>query len=196
MTRRAAVLAGLLVLIFGAAGLAGTAYYLQRSAPAVRASSVGGPFTLTDQDGRTVSDKDFAGKPFIVFFGYTNCPDVCPATLFELSEALNKLGADAGAVPVLFVSVDPDRDKPDVLKQYLSNFNPAIRGLTGTDAQVRSMAKAYRAYFAKAPVEGGEYSMDHTAVVYLMDGRGNFVAPFNTKRPPADMAADLRRVPS
>lgn len=190
---RSALLIGILVLLVGAAGFGGTAYYLQSgAAERTQPSSVGGPFTLVDQDGKTVSDKTYAGRPFLVFFGYTHCPDVCPATLFEVSEALNKLGPDAQRVSVLFVSVDPERDKPEVLKQYLSNFNPSIRGLTGTEEQIAKTAKAYRAYFAKAPTEDGDYSMDHTAVVYLMDANGRFVAPLNTKRPPEEIAADLR----
>lgn len=198
MSRNSALLAGLVVLLMGAAGFAGVAYYLQRPAgipqsSSQSASSVGGPFTLLDQDGRTVTDKDFAGKPFLVFFGYTHCPDVCPATLFELSEALNTLGPDAQRVSALFVSVDPARDTPETLKQYLSNFNPSIRGLTGSEDQVKATTRVYRAYSARGPGEGQDYTVDHTAVVYLMDGQGRFVAPLNTKRPPAEVAADLRR---
>lgn len=194
MSRNSAFFAGLVVLVLGVAGLAGTAYYLGRTPErAQSASSVGGAFALVDQDGRAVTDTDLAGKPFLVFFGYTHCPDVCPTTLFDLSEALNKLGPDAARVSALFVSVDPARDTPEVLKQYLSNFNPNIRGLTGSEDQVKATARAYKAYAAKVPGGGADYSVDHTAVVYLMDAQGSFVAPFNTKRPPEEIAAELRR---
>lgn len=162
-----------------------------RSSPAHAA--VGGPFTLTDQDGRTVTDKDFKGRPLLVFFGYTHCPDICPTTLFDMSEVLNKLGPDASKVNAVFVSVDPARDTPAKLKDYLSSFNPHLRGLTGTPEQIAAIAKGYRVYFKKVPQENGEYVMDHTAIVYLMDKDGNFVAPFNVSRKPEDAAADLRK---
>jgi protein SCO1/2 len=161
--------------------------------PSVTASAVGGPFTLTDQTGRAVSDKDLKGHPFLVFFGFTHCPDVCPTTLFEVSEVLRKLGPDAGGARGLFVTVDPERDTPAVLKDYLASFDPHLVGLTGTREQVDAMVKAYRAYARKVPGKDGEYTMDHTALVYLMDKQGRFVSPFNLKRKPEESAADLRR---
>jgi protein SCO1 len=192
--RRSTLLAGIIALMVGAGLLAGTAFFLHRSEATRTAqpSSVGGPFTLVDQDGQTITEKTFAGKPLLVFFGFTHCPDVCPTTLFEISEALNRLGPDAQKMAALFVSVDPDRDKPETLKTYLSNFNPAIRGATGSETQLKDMARAYRAYFARGKEEAGEYSMDHTAVVYLMDANGQFVAPLNTKRAPEAVAAELK----
>lgn len=156
-------------------------------------SSVGGPFSLTDQNGRTVTDKDFKGEPFLVFFGFTNCPDVCPTTLYEMSEVLKRLGPDANKTAALFVSVDPDRDTPAKLKMYLSSFHPRVFGLTGTEAQVDAIKKEYRVYSKKVPLKNGDYTIDHTAVVYLMDKNGRFIAPFNLQRSADEAAADLRK---
>lgn len=158
-----------------------------------QASAVGGPFKLIDQDGRTVTEQDMKGKPFLVFFGFTHCPDVCPTTLFDMSEIFRKLGPDAGRAAALFITVDPERDTPPVMKSYLSSFDPHLRGLTGDEAAVDGAIKAYRAYSKKVPGTDGDYTMDHTALVYLMDKEGRFVAPFNLKRRPEDAAADLRK---
>ncbi len=159
---------------------------------AVQSSAIGGPFRLVDQDGRTVTDADFKGHPFLVFFGFTHCPDVCPTTLFEVSELMGKLGSDADKVNALFVTVDPERDTPAVLKDYLASFDPRLRGLTGDGDAVASALKGYRVYAKKVP-QGDSYTMDHTAIVYLMDKNGQFVAPFSLKRKPEDAAADLKR---
>ena len=163
------------------------------NAPAFQSATVGGPFELTDQNGKPISDKDLRGKPFLVFFGFTHCPDVCPTALFEVSEILRGLGPDADRVGALFVSVDSERDTPAVLKDYLSSFDPHLRGLTGDPATVAAVAKAYRVYYKKVPLEEGDYTIDHTALVYLMDKQGRFVAPFNIKQPKEAAIADLRR---
>jgi len=157
------------------------------------ASAIGGPFKLTDQNGNSITDIDLKGRPFLVFFGYTHCPDVCPTTLFDVSEVLRALGKDADRANALFVTVDPERDTPDVIKDYLSSFDPHLRGATGERAAIDAAEKAYRVYAKKVPTQNGDYSMDHTALVYLMDKQGRFVAPFNLKRKPEDAAADLRR---
>jgi protein SCO1/2 len=157
------------------------------------AAAVGGPFHLEDQNGKLVSDADMKGKPFLVFFGFTHCPDICPTTLFELSQVFKALGPDADRTGALFITVDPERDTPAVLKDYLSNFDPHLRGLTGDRPSIDAATKAYRVYAKKIPLENGDYTMDHTAVVYLMDKDGNFVAPFNVGRTPEAEAADLRR---
>ncbi len=162
-------------------------------APAVQGATIGGPIQLIDHDGRPFSDQTLRGKPFLVFFGFTHCPDICPAALFEVSEILNALGPDASRTAALFISVDPKRDTPAVLKDYISNFHPNMRGLTGDAAKIADIAKAYRAYYKKVPLQDGDYTMDHTAIVYLMDSEGRFVAPFNIKRPPQDAAAELRK---
>jgi len=155
-------------------------------------ATIGGPFRLTDQNGRTVTEQDFKGAPFLVFFGFTHCPDVCPTTLFEVSEILRTLGPDAARVRVAFITVDPERDTPTALKNYLSSFDPHMEGLTGDPAAIAAVTKAYRVYYKKVPLDEG-YTMDHTAIVYLMDKDGNFVSPFNLKRTAEAAAADLRR---
>ncbi len=178
-----------LAVVFGAivyiAGHSGSAI-----GPAIAA--VGGPFHLEDQEGKPVSDQDVKGKPFLVFFGYTHCPDVCPTTLFELSEVMKWLGKDADRTGVLFITVDPERDTPAVLKDYMSSFDPHMRGLTGDPAAVEAALKAYRVYAAKIPLMDGDYTMDQTAAVYLMDKDGRFVATFNLKQTPEAAAGQLR----
>ena len=156
-------------------------------------SAVGGPFQLVDQNAKAITDKDIKGYPTLVFFGFTNCPDVCPTTLFEVSEIMRSLGKDADRVKALFVSVDPERDTPEKIKDYLQSFDPHLVGVTGSPESIAAMGKAYRVYFKKVPLDGGGYTMDHTAIVYLMDKDGRFVAPFNMKRKPAEAADDLRR---
>jgi protein SCO1/2 len=162
-------------------------------APIALPSAVGGPFRLVDQNDQTITDQDLKGQPFLVFFGFTHCPDVCPTTLFEVSEVLRVLGPDSKRVRALFVTVDPERDTPAKLKDYLSSFDPRLVGVTGDAAGIAAVEKAYRVYAKKVPLDAGGYTMDHTAIVYLMDKNGRFVAPFNLKRRPEDAAADLRR---
>lgn len=157
------------------------------------AAAVGGPFHLEDQNGKPVSDADMKGRPFLVFFGFTHCPDICPTTLFDLSQVMRALGPDADRAGALFITVDPARDTPAVMKDYLSNFDPHLRGLTGDQASIDAAIKAYRVYAKKVPLDNGDYTMDHTASVYLMDKDGHFVAPFNVNRTPEAEAADLRR---
>jgi protein SCO1 len=159
----------------------------------VQAAAIGGPFNLIDQDGQPFTDRDLKGKSFLVFFGFTHCPDVCPTTLFEISEVMRKLGPEADRTAALFISVDPERDTPEAMKDYLSSFDPHLRGLTGDAASLAAVAKAYRVYYKKVPLEGGDYTMDHTAIVYLMDKEGRFVSPFNMRRTAEVAAADLRK---
>jgi len=161
--------------------------------PATMQSAVGGSFRLTDHNGQAITDQDLKGRPFLVFFGFTHCPDVCPTTLFEVSEVLRALGSDGEKVRALFVTVDPERDTPAKLKDYLSSFDPRLIGVTGDEASIKAMEKTYRVYSRKVPLDGGGYNMDHTAIVYLMDKDGRFVAPFTLKRRPAEAAAELRR---
>jgi protein SCO1 len=155
-------------------------------------ASVGGPFHLEDQTGKLFTDQDMKGRPFLVFFGYTHCPDVCPTTLLEISDVMKALGKDADRTGALFVTVDPERDSPAVLKDYLSNFDPHLRALTGDPAAVEAALKAYRVYAAKIPLKDGDYTMDHTAAVYLMDKDGRFVSTFNLKQSPEAAASQLR----
>lgn len=157
------------------------------------ASAIGGPFRLIDQNGKPVTDADFKGKPYLVFFGFTHCPDVCPTTLFEVSEVFRALGKDADRLGALFVTVDPERDTPALLKDYLSAFDPHLTGATGDPQAVAAAEKTFRVFAKKVPTGNGDYSMDHSAIVYLMDKNGRFVAPFSLKRKPEEAAADLRK---
>ncbi|WP_371345162.1 SCO family protein [Ancylobacter sp. IITR112] len=155
--------------------------------------SIGGPFQLVDQNGNAVTQESYLGRPTLVFFGFTHCPDICPTALFEMSQLFEALGPDADKATGLFITVDPERDTPAVMKDYLGSFHPSIQGLSGTPEQIAAVTRAYRAYAKKVPTQDGDYTMDHTAIVYLMDKEGRFVAPFNLKQPPADAAAELRR---
>jgi len=188
-TRIAAVLGALLA---GAAMLVAAMLYVLPG-EATKPSSVGGPFRLLDHNGHVVTDATFKGRPFLVFFGFTHCPDICPTALFEMSEVLKRLGSDANKTAALFISVDPERDTPEKLKDYVSSFHPRVFGLTGTPAEIEAVTRAYRAYAKKVPLDGGGYTMDHSAIVYLMDKDGRFVAPFNLKRSAEQAAADLKR---
>jgi protein SCO1/2 len=165
----------------------------QFSSKAFQTAQIGGPFHLVDQNGKTVTDQDLRGKPFLVFFGFTHCPDVCPTTLFDVSEVMRSLGPDADRTGALFITVDPERDTTAALKDYLASFDPHVRGLTGDGAALAAVAKEYRVYYKKVPLDGGDYTMDHTAIVYLMDKDGRFVSPFSLKRKPDVAAAELRK---
>jgi len=160
----------------------------------ITGADYGKTLQLTDQNGKLRRLEDFRGQAVVLFFGFTHCPDVCPTTLFEVSEIMRALGPDAGGVRSLFVTVDPERDTPGVLKDYLSSFDPHLRAATGSQAQLDKIEKAYRVYSKKVPTgKDGDYSMDHSAIVYLMDKQGRFVAPFKLDRKPEDAAAELRK---
>jgi protein SCO1/2 len=174
---------GLVIMLWALGGLRTV------TAPA----AIGGPFQLTDQAGQTVTDKDLKGRPTLIFFGFTHCPDVCPTSLFEISEVLKAMGKDADRVNAYFVSVDPERDTAAAMKDYLSSFDPHLKGLTGNPEAVAKVLSAYRVYSKKVPLKDGDYTMDHTALIYLMDRDGRFVAPFNLKRTPEEAAVDLKR---
>lgn len=178
-----------LLIVISLAALGAAAFLMTKDPP--RQALVGGPFTLVAQDGRTVTDKDYLGKPLLVFFGYTHCPDVCPTTLFQVSEILHALGPDA-KVAALFVTVDPERDTPAVLKDYVSSFDSRVTGLSGAREQVDAAIRAYRVYAKKIPGQNGEYTYDHTALVYLMDKSGRFAGSFNIDRKPDEAVAQLR----
>ncbi len=156
---------------------------------------IGGPFTLRDTQGRSVSDQDFRGKLMLVFFGYTNCPDFCPAELQIISEALEKLGPDADKIAPIFITVDPQRDTPETLSAYVKNFGPRIIGLTGTPDGVAGAAKAYRVFFRKAETgqNKSDYSVDHSTFTYLMDAQGKYLTHFTFGTTPDSMAAVLKK---
>jgi protein SCO1/2 len=175
----------------GLAGLGVLVYAVLPGRANLGSPEIGGSFAMIGQDGRTVTNADLAGRPYLVFFGYTHCPDFCPTALFDISAVFKELGPDK-KVSALFVTVDPDRDTPDVLKNYLENFDSRIIGLTGDNQKIEAIAKAFRVYAKKVPGEKtGDYTVDHTGVVYLMDKRGKFVSAFNLQRPPQQSAREL-----
>jgi protein SCO1/2 len=183
-----AVFAGSLAI-----GLALMMWLLDGPRGAIAPAAIGGPFQLVDQSGATVTADKLQGKPTLLFFGYTHCPDVCPTTLFDISEVLRAMGKDADRVNAYFVSVDPERDSPAIMKDYLSSFDPHLKALTGDPEAVAKMLTEYRVYAKKVPGKDGDYTMDHSAMVYLMDRNGRFVAPFKLDRKPEEAALDLKR---
>lgn len=179
----ASLVVGLLIMFWAMGGVSKVA----------QPAAIGGPFQLTDQNGKAVTDKSLKGKPTLIFFGYTHCPDVCPTSLFEISEVLRAMGKDADKVNALFISVDPERDTPATMKEYLSSFDPHLEGLSGDPAEIAKVITSYRVYAKKVPTKDGDYTMDHTALIYLMDRDGRFVSPFNLKRTPEEAATELKR---
>lgn len=154
---------------------------------------IGGPFRLVDQSGSAVTDADYRGHWMLVYFGYTFCPDVCPTELQTIAAALDKLGPDAAKVAPLFITVDPARDTPAVLAKYVALFGHGIVGLTGTPEEIAAVARAFRVYYAKAPVGGSAtYLMDHSSFLYLLDPKGRLAALFNQDTSADDLAAGLR----
>ena len=188
------ILAAVILLV--AAGLGGVAL-MKRDLNRPQGSGValvGGPFSLVDQNGMRVTEKDFLGKYMLIFFGYTYCPDVCPTELQVMTAALDQMGPEADRVQPIFVSIDPARDTPAVLKSYVANFGPRLIGLTGTPDEVASIAKAYRVYYAKADngSSATDYLIDHSSIIYLMGPDGSFVKhmPFTTDA--AKLAQELK----
>jgi protein SCO1/2 len=156
-------------------------------------ADVGGPFTLVDQDGKTRTDGDFRGRSMLIYFGYSFCPDVCPTTLQEMSDALGKIGPRRSRVVPVFITVDPARDTARVLKDYMKGFGPDFVGLTGSAQQVGQAARAYHVYIRRHPLPGGGYSMDHSGVIYLMGPDGRFETYYEDEIGPDKMAEDLRK---
>ncbi|MCG7394880.1 SCO family protein [Microvirga sp. ACRRW] len=177
------------VFLTGLAVLLTTAFFIlqpqqQQSAGRV---PIGGPFRLTSHEGKPFTDADLKGKPFAVFFGFTHCPEVCPTTLYDLTQDLASMGSDADKLRVAFITVDPAQDTPELMKTYLSSFDPRIVGLTGTDEEIAAVAKEYKIYYRKVPTDNG-YTMDHSATIFLMDSKGDFYATSNFQE-----SAEIRR---
>lgn len=158
------------------------------------ATTIGGPFSLTDQHGDTVTEAALKGRPSAIFFGYTFCPDVCPTTLFEMTGWLEKLGPESDKLGVYFVSVDPERDTQETLSEYLTAFDPRITGLTGSPESVAEMIKGYRVYARKIPLDSGGYLMDHTATIYLLDSDGTFAGTIDYHEDPETALKKLQRL--
>lgn len=185
----------LLVALAGAAALLLAAGRNQpaSSVPGL-AGSLGGPFQLTAADGSTVTDKTLAGKPFAIFFGFTRCPDVCPTSLARMARLRKQLGPDGMKFNIVFVSVDPGHDKPADLGKYVELFETPIIGLTGTDAQLDQIKKGYAVYSAKVPQPGGDYTIDHTAAIYLMTAKGEFSGTIDFQESDQSALEKLKRL--
>lgn len=185
------IAAFVLVLLVGG----GAWLYLAHGSEPGGGLGIGGPFTLEDGSGHTVTDRDFRGRYLLVYFGYTFCPDVCPTTLNEVATALDKLGAKADRLQVLFITVDPQRDTPKVVSDYAAAFSPRIKGLTGTPQQIAEVAREYRVYYAphRTGEDAGDYTVDHSSILYLMGPNGRFMEPIRTDESGEAMAADLAK---
>ena len=185
-----ALLAVWIAVLVGAAGWIGWDAW-QGKQP-----SIGGPFALTDQNGKTVTSDSLKGKPTLIYFGYAFCPDVCPTSLLLMETAVEKLGADTPKkVNLVFITVDPERDTPELMKGYVGNFGSTFVGLTGTAEQIAQVARAYRVYYQKVPgKDGAPYLMDHSSIVYLLDRNGRFVTHFTHEAKAETIAAAVQRL--
>ena len=189
--RRLALRLGAATLVAAALAACG------ESKPVFKGSDISGTqlgkgLELVDFNGKTRHLSDFSGKVVVVFFGFTQCPDVCPTSLAELSDVMQKLGPDADRVQVLLITVDPERDTPEILRQYVTAFDPRFLGLTGTADQIKKAAASFKAYYAKSPTKDGGYTMDHTAAFYLLDGKGESRVLANNTLGADALAQDIR----
>lgn len=190
MTRRVAYALALTAL---AALVGWQAWRWFGTAPLEDAVTIGGPFTLTATDGRRVTDQDFRGRWMLIYFGFTWCPDVCPTELAVMAAAIDRLGADGDRIQPIMITVDPERDTVELLRDYVAAFHPRMVGLTGTLAEIQAVAAAYRVFFAKTePDANGDYLVDHSSVVYLMDDEGRYVTVFGRDLDAQAMAEGIR----
>ena len=174
----------------------GAVYYLRESGegPLLASSIKGGPFNLVDQTGTPVTEAALKGHPSAMFFGYTFCPDICPTTLYDMTELMGELGPDADKLKVYFVTVDPERDTQAVMAEYLSAFDPRFTGLTGSREEIDRIIAAYRVYARKVERDDGPYLMDHTATVYLLDGEGALAGTLDYHEATETALAKLKRL--
>ena len=187
MSPRAKLILGAVAAALLAGGGGAVLWTVSRSpdAPLASGFSVGGPFTLTASNGSTVTDQTYRGKWLLIYFGYTYCPDACPTSLNEISQAMAKLGAKADQIQPLFITIDPERDTPETMANYVRAFDPRIVGLTGTPAQIAQVAKEFQVFYERHKTDDGSYLMDHTSLIYVMNPRGQFVRLF-----PGDMTGE------
>ncbi|HUC51166.1 MAG TPA: SCO family protein [Xanthobacteraceae bacterium] len=184
--------AGFAAVAFGAVYFVST----RHAGSGVGIASIGGSFSLVDDTGTPVTERTLAGKPSVMYFGYTFCPDVCPTTLLDMSRWIKALGPDADKLNYVFVTVDPERDTQKLMHAYLSSFDKHIRGLTGTPDQIAKIAREYRVYYKKVPTDDGGYLMDHSAMVYLMGPDEKFVGIIAYQEADASALAKLRNLVS
>jgi protein SCO1/2 len=190
---RNGIIAFLIALIVIAGGFVYQQFVAPQGAAIEAPIPLGGAFTLTDQNGAVRHDTDFRGKLMLVYFGYTFCPDVCPTTLTLMSDALAKLGPAAAQIAPVFISVDPARDTPAQMKLYIQSFDPRFVALTGSDAQIAAAASEYRVYYRKSAGDDGQYTMDHSSVIYLMARDGHYLGHFNPGIDAQDLAAGIKQ---
>lgn len=184
------ILVGILAIM--AAGVGFLTFQWYQSQNTARAFGV--PFELLDQNGETITEAAFRGGPRVVFFGFTHCPEVCPTTLFELQGWLDQLGDEGAGIEAYFVSIDPERDTPQVMKEYLGNFSGRIVGITGDPDKVAAMAKGYSIYARRVELDGGDYTMDHTASLLLLNSKGDFFGTIAYGENPETAIAKLKRL--
>jgi protein SCO1/2 len=188
-SRHIGILIGLFILAL--AGLTAASFALFPNQIAPQPSAIGGPFKLTSADGQRIGNADLAGHPYLIFFGYTHCPDFCPTALLDISQVFKALGEDK-KIAAVFITIDPERDSPAVIKDYLQDFDPRIIGLSGNLAEIEAVEKTFRVYAKKVPGPNGAYTMDHSGIVYLMDKQGHFAQAFNLNASPDAAARQLR----
>jgi protein SCO1/2 len=165
-----------------------------QSAATGGAGTIGAPFELTAEDGSVFSSTRLAGRPYAIFFGFTHCPDICPTSMLEITRAMTAAGERARDFTVLFVSVDPERDTPELLRLYTDSFDPRIIGLSGSPDAITAVARAWRVFWRKVPTGGDSYTMDHTAAIYLMDARGRLIGTISPGESTEAAAAKLQRL--
>lgn len=180
----------LFLVVAAAVGLATFSWMTKTNGEA----AYGAPFTLIDMNGQPITQAAFIGQPTALFFGFTNCPEVCPTTLFEMKSWFDKLGDDGKNIKAYFVSVDPERDTPELLKTYISNVTDRVTGITGDLAQTAAMAKAFGIYFKKVPTSDGSYTMDHSALVLLLNSKGQFHGTIAYEENPDTALMKLKRL--
>jgi protein SCO1/2 len=184
------------VLAVWIAALVGAAGWITWDALKGGRPTIGGPFNLVDHNGRAVTQDNFKGKPTLIYFGFTYCPDVCPTSLLLMETALQQLGPDGpNKANALLITIDPERDTPKLLKEYVTNFGPNFHGLTGTQEQVAAAARAFRVYYQKVPGKsGGPYLMDHSSIIYVLDRNGRFVTHFTHEAKAEAIAAAVSKL--
>ena len=185
-----AILYGLLFLVAAGIGYVAFDYYARVGS----AEAYGAPFELVDQKGQPITEKDFRAQPSAIFFGFTHCPEICPTTLFELDGWLKKLGPEGDDVRAFFVTVDPERDTPELMDRYVSNVSQRITGVTGDPAKVAAMTKSFNIYSRKVDLDGDDYTMDHTASVILLDKGGAFAGTIAYGESEQTALAKLKRL--
>ena len=188
--------AAALIVAGGSLWLVTTDTPRQLSQTIIQSKGIGQPFDLVDHNGNPITQKAFEGSPTAVFFGFTHCPEVCPTTLYEITSWLDTLGPEGKAIKAFFITVDPERDTPEVMKSYVSNFSDRIVGITGRPDDIADLAKSWHVYSRKVPLENGDYTMDHTASVFLVDAQGNFKSTIAFRENTDTAVAKLRKLVS